>query len=56
MQKADNLAGLLSETVKSMTSEQVKVFRAELIKTLPVTVRKCSKKAKISQEKAEAGK
>ena len=45
MSKVDNLPGLLSKEVKSMNSEQVKVFRKELIKSLPVLVRECSQKA-----------
>jgi len=35
----------LSKEVKSMNSEQVKIFRKELIKSLPVLVRECSQKA-----------
>ena len=45
MSKVDSLPSLLSKEVKSMNREQVKVFRKELIKSLPVLVRECSQKA-----------
>ena len=51
MSKVDNLPGLLSNEVKSMNSEQVKAFRTELIKSLPVLVRECGQKARDSNER-----
>ena len=45
MQNETNLQELLSETVKRLTSEQVKVFRAELKKSLPIGVKECDRRA-----------
>ena len=45
MQNKHSLQELLAETVERMTSDQVKVFRRELKKSLPIVVKECDRKA-----------
>ena len=52
MSNENNLSSLLSETVKHLTDAQLKVFRAELKRSLPIVVKECDKKAKTTRSDA----
>ncbi len=51
MSKEGVLSGLLSDEVKKMTPQELKIFRQELNNNLPDLIRECSQKARDTNER-----
>jgi hypothetical protein len=51
MSKEDALSGLLCSEIERTTPEELRAFRRELKKSLPVLVRECSQKARDTNER-----